>query len=92
VLLRWTPAAFDDLEEIVTWIEQRGRDELARRIAESIVSALEQLQQFPELGRPTRRGSTRELVIAGLPYVCIYRIRDDRIEVIRIKHGAQEPR
>ena len=65
---------------------------MARRVAESIVKALEQLQGFPELGRLRPHGDTRELVIAGLPYLCIYRIRNDRIEVIRIKHGAQETR
>jgi toxin ParE1/3/4 len=32
---------------------------------------------------------TRELVISGLPYLVVYRIRGDVIEITRILHGAQ---
>ncbi len=32
---------------------------------------------------------TRELVITGTPYIAAYRVRPQRIEVLRIIHGAQ---
>jgi toxin ParE1/3/4 len=47
------------------------------------------LQKFPHRGRPGRKTSTRELVIPNLPYVVIYRIREQIIEITRILHGAQ---
>ena len=32
---------------------------------------------------------TRELVVARLPFVIAYRIRPDRIEVVRVIHGRR---
>jgi plasmid stabilization system protein ParE len=34
--------------------------------------------------------STRELVFAGLPYIVVYRIQDQDLEILRIYHGAQD--
>jgi len=32
----------------------------------------------------------RELVFPGLPYVVVYRIQDQDLEILRIYHGAQD--
>ena len=37
-----------------------------------------------------RRLETRELVIAGLPYIAVYRSQPEVVEVLRILHGAQK--
>jgi plasmid stabilization system protein ParE len=34
--------------------------------------------------------NTRELVIPGLPYLAVYRLKGDVIEVSRVLHGAQK--
>jgi len=33
---------------------------------------------------------TRELVFPGLPYIVVYRIQDQDLEILRIYHGAQD--
>ncbi len=33
---------------------------------------------------------TRELVVAGLPYLVVYRLSDQVVEVLRVLHHAQE--
>ena len=33
---------------------------------------------------------TRELVFARLPYIVVYRIQDQDLEILRIYHGAQD--
>ena len=48
------------------------------------------LAEFPEYGRTGRKPDTRELVFSGLPYVAIYRIQLDLVEILRILHGAQD--
>jgi toxin ParE1/3/4 len=48
------------------------------------------LTQFPYRGRPGRKVNTRELVFSGLPYLAVYRIREEIIEIVRILHGAQK--
>ena len=39
---------------------------------------------------PERLNGTRELVLAPLPYLILYSVRDDSVNVLRILHGAQE--
>jgi toxin ParE1/3/4 len=49
------------------------------------------LGDFTEAGRPGRKRGTRELVISRTPLVVVYRIRPkmQRIEILRVLHGAQ---
>jgi toxin ParE1/3/4 len=61
----------------------------ARRVAISIYERLSALMEFPEQGRQGRKSGTRELIFTGLPYLAIYRIRGDAVEILRILHGAQ---
>jgi toxin ParE1/3/4 len=47
------------------------------------------LESFPNRGRNGRIGGTRELVLAPLPYIVVYRVTTDSVEIIRIYHSAQ---
>jgi toxin ParE1/3/4 len=47
------------------------------------------LATFPERGRQGRIEGTRELVVAGTPFVVAYRIRSREMEVLAIVHGAR---
>ncbi len=41
------------------------------------------------MGRIGREQRTRELVINPLPYIVVYRIQKNVIEILHIHHGAQ---
>jgi toxin ParE1/3/4 len=87
--IRWTEPAARDLTQIADYLEKRGSSAIARRIAISISERIEALAQFPEQGRTGRKSGTRELVLSGLPYLAVYRLEGDAIEILRILHGAQ---
>jgi toxin ParE1/3/4 len=89
VKIRWTEPAVQDLKSICDYIDERDGAEAARRIALKIYGSLNSLLEFPRRGRPGRKADTRELVISGFPWLAIYRICEDVIEVNRILHGAQ---
>jgi toxin ParE1/3/4 len=74
---------------IADYLEKHSSSAIARRIALSIYERLGALAQFPEQGRTGRKSGTRELVLSGLPYLAVYRLRGDTIEILRILHGAQ---
>lgn len=57
---------------------------------EALLAAVDRLRQYPELGRPGRTPGTRRLKVARTPYVIIYRVRAETIEVVRVYHTAQE--
>jgi plasmid stabilization system protein ParE len=54
------------------------------------VRGLQQVAGFPRQGRKGRIEGTRELVFPGLPYIVVYRIQDQNLEIVRIYHGAQD--
>jgi toxin ParE1/3/4 len=87
--IRWSAPAVEDLERICAWIE-RDNPEAARRVAATIYNGISQLRSFPGLGRASSRlNGWRELVFPPLPYIAVYRVREDVIEIARIFHGAQ---
>ena len=88
--IRWTESAVRDLTNICDYIEEHRGGTTARRVALSLCQGSEILAEFPECGRTGRSPGTRELVMSGLPYLAIYRIHHDAVEIIRILHGAQE--
>ncbi len=86
--VRWTTDAADDLERICDYIAER-RPESARRVAKTIVVGVGILELFPHRGRAGRVDGTREFVFASLPFVAIYEVHGDSVQVLRILHGAQ---
>jgi toxin ParE1/3/4 len=82
------PAA-GDLRSIRTYIA-RDSEAAAGAVVHRIRESIAHLRRHPELGRVGRITGTRELVVAGLPYLVIYRLNDSTVEVLRILHDAQE--
>ncbi len=76
------------LEDIYERIAADNPD-AAPRVIEQIRIAVERLQEFPMIGRKGRVEGTRELVIAGTPYIVPYRVRDDVVQIITVLHNAQ---
>ncbi len=86
--LRWSPRASHDLAGIADFISLDS-EPASQRVISIIVETLEGLTLFPNKGRPGRTRNTREQVLAPLPYIAVYRIADDSVEIVRILHGAQ---
>jgi len=74
--IRWSDPAIRDFTNICDYIEQKASADVARRVALVIYESIDVLSKFPESGRTGRKPETRELVVAGLPYVAIYRLRE----------------
>lgn len=56
---------------------------------DDIERQVERLRDFPLSGRTGRISQTRELVVAGTPYIVVYLVAID-VELIRVLHGAQQ--
>jgi len=48
------------------------------------------LIDHPKMGRTGRKKDTRELVISRTPFIMVYRIKGQRIELLRLLHGSQQ--
>jgi addiction module RelE/StbE family toxin len=86
--VEWHPFARADLAELITYIASDSPD-AAYRVHDHIREQVKLLATYPEMGRPGRVRGTRELVIAGTPYIAPYRVAGKVIVVLRLLHGAR---
>lgn len=89
--LEWLPKANTTRFAQLDYIAQHNA-KAAISMDEQIEKQTEQLLHYPEMGRPGRKKGTRELVIAGTPFIAIYRVkpRAGRIELLCVLHGARQ--
>jgi plasmid stabilization system protein ParE len=55
-----------------------------------LYKAIRTLKTLPYRGRPGREEGTREIQFPPLPYVAVYRVKEQTVEVVRIYHAAQD--
>jgi toxin ParE1/3/4 len=82
------PLAEQDLEAAYDYVRE-DNENAAKRIVGRIFSAAGMLTRHPLAGRAGRVKGTRELVVAGTPYVIAYRIHRDEIHILAVLHGAR---
>jgi toxin ParE1/3/4 len=88
MMVRWSPEAAADFAAIVEYIRKQNPS-AAERVAHKIYEGVAALAAFPNQGRSGRTNGTRELVLSPLPYVVVYRVKEDAVEIARVLHGAQ---
>ena len=62
----------------------------AIQLDQRIDQQIDRLADHPRMGRVGRVKGTSEMIIARTPFIAIYRIKANRIEILRILHGAQQ--
>jgi toxin ParE1/3/4 len=89
VKLRWTDGAVEDLRSAYECLKAEN-PQAAIDTADRIVSVVERLEQFPQMGRPGRVEGTRELVVTGTPFIVAYRLKRDSVQVLAVLHCARK--
>jgi len=87
--LRWTRIALQDLRYLHEYIAEDNPLAASRMVAR-IQDATQRLKKHPQMGRPGRVQGTRELVIAGTPYIVVYLIQGDEIQIVAVIHSAMK--
>ncbi|HVM92323.1 MAG TPA: type II toxin-antitoxin system RelE/ParE family toxin [Terriglobales bacterium] len=85
--VRWSTLAVEDLERIFRRIE-KDNPTAARETIKAIYSGCEALKTFPRRGRTGRMPGRRELIFP--PYIAVYQVKEEAIEISRVYHGAQD--
>lgn len=86
----WRRAVEADLDKAVDYILQYSPG-AALRLYATIRNGVERLAEHPALGRAGRVADTRELAIAGTPYLVAYTVdrHIDAVVILRVLHGRQ---
>lgn len=89
--LAWDDRALDDLDSIAAYIAANSPRAAAKVVAYIRKAALS-LETSPELGRACPEASFREFILARYPYILVYEITDDEVQVFAVFHQAQQRR
>lgn len=87
--LRWTAIAASDLEDIQDYLS-RKHPSFAKPTTRAIFDAIRSLREIPLRGRVGVVSGTRELFMTPLPYVVVYRVTGQIVEVLRVWHTSQD--
>jgi len=88
--VRYAPRAFADREQIFDYLRKHSASG-ARNVMASMRAAVAQLGEQPHSGYATDDPSVRVKFIGRYPYKIFYRVRDDTVEIIHIRHTARRP-
>jgi len=87
--VRWLKTATKNRFEQLDFIAA-DNPTAAIELDEQIERQTDRLAEDPLMGRIGRVKGTRELVINRSPFIAVYRVKRNRVEILRILHGAQE--
>ncbi len=78
-----------DLLEITSFVSS-GDEALVRKFVARFTEVLDRLAEHPEMGR--RRDDLRPGLrsVSFNPYLVIYQIQNNAVEVVRLLHGARD--
>jgi toxin ParE1/3/4 len=83
--LNWSARSRRDLLLIDAFYAQFGLPTAIRVIA-AILNAAMTLEQHPRIGLRGKRPGTRHQVVAEYPYIIVYRVRRNSVQIARVLH------
>ncbi len=87
----WTELAVQDLDHIENYIKEDNPIAAIDVVLSIIDTAETLLSEYSRIGRPGRVHGTREMVVPDYPsYIIVYRLLENRLEIIRVFHGARK--
>ncbi len=84
----WFKRAILDLTAAKDYITQ-DNPRAAQQTVQRIKDKVSLLSEQPGIGRPGRVPNTKELVVDRTPFILPYRVRDNKIEILRMLHTSR---
>ncbi len=84
----WSRNAINNITAIRAYIAEDDPS-AASRIAARILEAGNALEVFPDRGRGSDLLNFRELIVVGTPYVLVYQVVGETVEIASIWHTSQ---
>jgi toxin ParE1/3/4 len=86
----WTAGALADLEDVLGYTRQRFPESVTP-LEERVHGVIERLSQMPfSSTRLDERPGVRVATLVRYPYRIFYRVADDYIEILHIRHAARK--
>ncbi|MGV3551690.1 type II toxin-antitoxin system RelE/ParE family toxin [Rhizobium sp.] len=88
-MIDWLTEAQIEFRHHIAYIHQHN-PRAASRIQAQIIRRVALLERFPRSGRIGRQQDSRELVVTGTPYIVIYAVAGDVIQIMHVVHTSQQ--
>lgn len=88
--LEITDPAQSDLDDVFDYYAPLVGEAEADQIVIGLLEQLELLETFPGMGRPSPKPDVREVVFTRYPFLAPYRVKDDRVQILRVVHQRSQ--
>ena len=93
--VRFHPLATAEVVEAQLWYEDRVAG-LGARFVDALRATTERAARWPNAGSPTDRDDSgdplqRRVALAGFPYVVVYRVDGEDVEILAVHHERRRP-
>jgi plasmid stabilization system protein ParE len=86
----YAPRALRDLQGINVYLSERNPAGAANVLG-AIKSLIDTLSFFPQVGRIVDDAGHRRVPVTRYPYLIFYRIAEDDLLILHIRHAARRP-
>jgi len=90
VKLRYTLRAAQELEQVLSYIDDRS-PEGARRVKARIQAVIDLIASHPQSGQLTSARRLRRIVVHPYPYLIFYAATNDEVVIHGVRHAARRP-
>jgi addiction module RelE/StbE family toxin len=87
--VRFTKLANSDLNQGYDYIAQ-DNPSIAQIVIERIEKAIDTLRQYPAIGKNGRIEGTREFVVTNTPFILVYRVGKDVLQILSVLHASRK--
>ena len=85
----FTDRALADLAPIDGWLTRNGSPEIAENQLARLLNRARSLMEYPRRG-PRLGAEARSMSVAATPYVLLYRVIDDGVQILRIRNNRED--
>ena len=89
--VEWLEKALKNLEDEANYIALEN-PKAAGDFSDAIFAGVDNLAQFPTMGREGRVKNTREWAVPNWSYLIPYRVHGDSLQILGVFHTRQRPR
>ena len=84
--------ALADLDKISAYYLSAASPTVARAVRQRLIDVVDRIGQAPHAGPLTsQRSGVRVVPVITFPYRVFYRLREGRLEIVRIRHTSRLP-
>ena len=90
--LVYSKRALADLDQIATYYTAHASPTIAESIGRQLLGAIVRIARHPEAApRVSQRTQVRVATVVRYPFRIFYRVNDERIDILHIRHTSRRP-